>query len=278
MKQTPSSIGAMLFAAAMVIWFAPGAFAWSAFTNGADFTNAIATNNFTETFDGLPDNVPIPSPTDFSGGGFSFDAASANYNGEADSLYSIENLSVGSAVTVSYYDSDSLVFTNFSSGVTAIGGNFFASEINYLNFTSAPVTLTVLLANLQSVSTNITPATSTNFFGFVFDTDILSLTISANLAYYPTAGSLTVGFAKINTNTIVSIGDGKLFYSFVAPTTPKPFSDVVTTTNLMLSNSWTTNGVTVLPTFEVSPGLTRYQFETSITNDTRRFLRALPPL
>lgn len=275
MKYIPSSIPAVLAVAAIAGWFTPAASAWSVFTNGADFTNAISSSHFTETFDGLPENDFIPSPQGFAGNGFSFDAVSANYDGNDDALFSVSNTSVESGITVTYYGDDSLVFTNFNAGVSAIGGNFFAGNINDLEFEARPITLTVLLADSHIVSTNITPSSPAAFFGFVFDSNIRSLTISANGAAYPTAGSVTVGLNR-NTNPIVILDDGKLFYSFVGASDPKPFSDVVTTTNLMLSNSWTTNGVTVLPPVEVSPGLTRYQFETSATNNTQRFMRALP--
>lgn len=246
--------------------------AWSFFTNESDFTNAITAESFTETFNGLPGGSYVPSPTSFTNTNAAviFDAISTAGSG-AENLFCLDPknwLQVSDPA-------QSLVFTNFRPGTTAIGGSFFATDNDgYGEFAEVPVTLSVQLSDATTVSTNVTPLSPTNFSGFSFGSAIRSLTISAPPGYYSTARLVIVGFNATNTDTIVTIGNGKLFYSFVASSSNAPI--VVATTNLVLSNSWSTNNVTALTPIELSPELTRYRFETPVADTSQRFLRVMP--
>lgn len=269
MKIPISLTSVVVVAAAFLGLLAPDAAAWTFFTNQADFTNAMASSNFTETFDSLPGNDFVPTPTNFSGNGLSFDATTVKINGE---LYGV--VSEGSHRLSIYDPQDSLVFTNFSTGVSAIGGIFYVAN-EYNNWvTNEIVSFQVELADSSVITTNVISTSPTSFFGFVFNSDIRSLVISStNHVNYPLADDVTIGFGRFDTNTLIAVQDGKLVYSFVAGTN---VPTVATTTNLQMSNSWTTTNVTSFSPIDLGSGLMRYRYETPITGDTQRFMRALP--
>jgi len=267
--KTPSSpILAALTAAVVFLLSAPGARAWQFFTNEANFTNAITTNAFTETFAAIPVNTAMDYLTNLSGNGFSFDATTTT-NTLDSALYGLDTEAPD--IWLSVYGSENvIVFTNFSTNVTAIGGNFFPTDYNG-QLVSGMVRLTVQLANFASLSTNIPASSSTNFFGFAFDTPIRSLSISSTNGNFPTAHNVILATA-INTNPVIALENGSLFYSFVGA--PNLSCSVQTSTNLTLG-SWTTNGVLTLPPEEVTPELTRYHFEVPLGAEHQRFMRAV---
>lgn len=75
-------------------------------------------------------------------------------------------------------NSDSIFLGGFSSGVSALGGNFFASDF-FSQFTSASMVITATDAS-GTVTRTITNATTTSFLGFVSDTGaLLGATVTA---------------------------------------------------------------------------------------------------
>ncbi|MEX1045267.1 MAG: PEP-CTERM sorting domain-containing protein [Chthoniobacterales bacterium] len=164
------------------------------FTNSGDFFGAISASNYTETFDSIPGQTFVTTPTNFSGNGFSFTATTTNEVG--NTLYGLTNAGGGDRWLTLYYPQFGLVFTNFSLNVSAIGGNFFATDDQGF-FTNTPINVGVLLSDSTTFSTNYTPTSPASFLGLTFSTNVSvqSLVIS-NLntpEQFPTANNLTVG-------------------------------------------------------------------------------------
>jgi len=82
----------------------------------------------------------------------------------------------------------SLVIT-FGPGITAVGGNFFLSDINDAFVPAAPITLTLN----DGTTTTYTPADTSDFFGFTSTSALTSLTFAAPVSNYATFDNLTVG-------------------------------------------------------------------------------------
>lgn len=268
MKPHRFPIFAAMAAAVILLLPSPNAQAWQFFTNEAIFTNTVATNAFTETFASIPVDTAMDTLTNLAGNGFSFDATTTT-NTLDSALYGLATDPPDKWLSV-YGPENVIVFTNFSENVTAIGGNFFPTDYGGQPV-SGTIQLTAQLANLTSISTNVAAASATNFFGFAFDSPIRSFSISSTNDAFPTAHNVTLA-TTINTNPVIVVEDGSLFYSFVGGTNLS--TSVETTTNLT-TGPWTTNGVITLPTEEITPDLIRYRFEAPLGAEHQRFMRAI---
>src|SRR5690606_35157352 len=101
----------------------------------------------------------------FSSGGFSYSVFTQA--GAASGLYN----DVGFISTNNAQDK---IVVTFTTPVTAVGGNFWATDVN-----AAP-TSTSIVATLNDGSTVTVPISSTaTFIGFTSDTPITSLTVDA---------------------------------------------------------------------------------------------------
>lgn len=157
------------------------------FTNFATFSNAITSSNYTETFDTIPDGgFGFASPTNFSGNGFSFTAQTGTGN-----FFGINS---PPDQWLSTFDVTFIRFTNFSLNTTAIGGNFFATQLDE-SYISTAVSVTVTFADATVFTTNYLPAVPSAFFGLTYNTNITSLTLSnaPPAAEFMTVNDLTVG-------------------------------------------------------------------------------------
>lgn len=192
----------ILFAAFMIL--TAGDTAWAAaqfYTNQSTFNAAITGASFTTNLSSLPAGQ-VDSPATFSGNGLSVQALSTNtgvYN-----LYSFGN---GLTVNSEGYD---LLFTNFSLAATAVGGLFFNLDTEG-NFASGNLVLNAVFADSSSMTTNVPSASTNSFFGFVGDTNLLSLTVSGQ-AGLPTAGQLTLGapVPEPSTYALILLSSGAL--------------------------------------------------------------------
>lgn len=164
------------------------------FTDFASFSNAISASNYTETFDSIPGNNFVATPTNFSGNGFSFTATTTNTSG--NTLYGLTNGGGSDRWLTLFFPQFGLVFTNFSLNVSAIGGNFFATD-DLGFFTNTPINVSVLLSDSSTFSTNYTPTSAISFLGLTFSTNVsVSALVVSNLntsPQFPTANNLTVG-------------------------------------------------------------------------------------
>ena len=164
------------------------------YTNGAAFFSAISSSNYTETFNSIPAPGFVATPTNFSGNGFSFTATTPNTGG--NQLYGLTNGGGGDRWITLYFPEYGMVFTNFSLNVSAIGGNFFATDGDGF-YTNTPINVSILLSDSSTFSTNYTPSGPTSFLGVTFSTNLsVSALVVSNLnapPQFPTANNLTVG-------------------------------------------------------------------------------------
>jgi len=83
-----------------------------------------------------------------------------------------------------------IVFSNFSSGVTAFGGNFFASDIAG-QFVDGTVVLTAVDGG--TLTYDLSDATPSSFLGFVSTSPLNSVTLGTDGgAYWPTANNVVL--------------------------------------------------------------------------------------
>jgi len=164
------------------------------FTNSADFFGAISASNYTETFNSIPAPGLVATPTNFSGNGFSFTATTTNTGG--NSLYGLTNAGGDDRWITLLFPQHGLVFTNFSLNVSAIGGNFFATD-DFGDYTNTAISVGILLSDSTTFTTNYTPSSPASFLGLTFSTNVsLSALVISNLnepPQFPTADNLTVG-------------------------------------------------------------------------------------
>ena len=157
----------------------------TAYTNLASFLGAL-TNSYTENFGGITNtsNGVTAAPENFSGNGMSF---SASPQPTSDELWIVVN---GGTKWLSVRDSsNSLVFNRTSGNITAVGGNFFTTDLPG-NFIQGSID--ILFSD--STSTNWAPSSASDFLGFVFDTPVTSMTLSPVASeQWVTAGTITVG-------------------------------------------------------------------------------------
>lgn len=110
--------------------------------------------------------------------------------------------SVGTAGEILLSTNDaiaSMVFSDFGGGATAIGGNFFGSDING-GFSAGNVTLTALTAS-ESVEWTIVDAVASSFVGFVSTESIFSLVLRAEqppTLLWPTVDNLTLAGTEVS--------------------------------------------------------------------------------
>jgi hypothetical protein len=148
------------------------------YTDVAVFQNALQPGYYLENFDSLtPGQTLDPITWDIVPLSFSSLDGAFSYTVDApgDSLFVVQdpdNLSAQSLSTNS--PGFDMIFT-FASGIRAVGGNFFATDINgYVN--SGLVTITLGDGTTQT----LTDPLGTGFGGFTsIDSDISSLTVSA---------------------------------------------------------------------------------------------------
>ena len=170
------------------------------YTNSSAFFAAISASNYTETFNSIPGANFVNTPTNFSGNGFSF-TATTDTNGplpppDNNRLYGLTNGGGSDRWLTLYFPEFGLVFTNFSLNVSAIGGNFFATDSGGF-YTNTPINVSILLSDSSTFSTNYTPSGDTSFLGVTFSTNVsVSALVISNLnspPQFPTANNLTIG-------------------------------------------------------------------------------------
>jgi PEP-CTERM motif len=148
------------------------------YTSSASFLANVAPGAYTETFNGLP-SAP---PASFSGGGFAYTVSAPG------DLY-------GSGEFLGTSLPDEALTVTFTSGnVTAVGGNFYATNISDA-FQSVAITLTLS----DSTTVTFTPTSAADSYrGFASSLTITSLTIgSPGVSLYAGVDNLTVGVSAV---------------------------------------------------------------------------------
>lgn len=148
--------------------------ATTTYTSSAAFLPQVAPGAYTEAFTGLIN----PASGSFSSGGFSYNISAPN------------DVYVNGDFIGTNQENDPLTLTFTSGNVTALGGNFYASNFNDA-FQSTLITLTLSDGTIES----FTPTSvSDSYRGFTSSGVITSLVISgAGLNRYAGLDNLTVG-------------------------------------------------------------------------------------
>lgn len=139
----------------------------------------------TETFDALPLGFESEEPITFTTGSFSYSASSAK------GLYTVGSVAdVWLSNNVAF---ESLVLTFSPSSVSAVGGNFFATDFDGF-LASGNVTVETADGSVFTVF----DAQKDSFVGFVSTSRILSLSVTADntsapALIWPTANNLIIG-------------------------------------------------------------------------------------
>lgn len=140
------------------------------FNNQASFVGQLQGAFLFDDFASIPTGLQT-NPLVFSGNGFSATVGAVDSavdgNGTDDGLFNDPGiLSTNSATDAIRFD--------FGAGTTAVGGNFFASDIN---FSPIPLTLTFNLSDGTSQTVNT--AGSNDFTGFINLSGISSMVVDA---------------------------------------------------------------------------------------------------
>jgi hypothetical protein len=164
------------------------------YTSEASFLAAI-TDEATDSFDDLSAGANLGNgPLSRSAGAYSYEVSAGP---SSPDLYG-----AGSAHDTwlsTNRGSSTVTFTNFGAGVYAAGGYFFNSNVAGKFLPRGMVTVTATDVNGTVTQTKFEPTTS-NYFGFVSDTTLLSLTVSSsafspNMRAWPTIDDLTLAGA-----------------------------------------------------------------------------------
>ena len=171
--------------------------AQSTFTSFGAFIAAIGPYGI-DTYDDLDLDV-VPGPLARSAGAYAYAVQASG--APLDGFFGLSNPSAPSDVWLSTEDAAaSITFDAFGSNVFAIGGRFFATDFfGGVSGTRLFVNAVDVMGN--SVSTELTPQSSDDFFGVRFDYALLSLTLSADNsdfsgdAFFATVNDLVLGAA-----------------------------------------------------------------------------------
>ncbi len=166
------------------------------FTDSASFMASLLGPSYTEGFDSVGPGVS--GPLDFDDGTFAYTIAPVG--GNSDSLFN----DPGVISTDNTFDGIQVTFT--SGNVTAVGGNFWSTDIAVLPFTAD---VTINLSDGQSVT--FTSTSSSDYRGFTSDVIIDSIEIFADDSFgnaWSTMDNLTVGRAIPTPGAIAVLGLG----------------------------------------------------------------------
>ncbi len=191
------------------LFFGVPASAATAYTTSTDFFNAIRSDYYLEPFDSLSTTGPIDSPLNFSSGGYSYTASvtSGGFTGV--------NLGSGDVALSTNMALYAIHFAFSSGNVTAVGGNFWLTDIS-----GGTTTGSTVLTLSDGTTTTLVNADPSTYAGFTTTPGvyITSLTLSVTGApsdAWVTVNNLTVGEAVPEPSTFV-LGAGGLLAFAVA--------------------------------------------------------------
>jgi hypothetical protein len=187
-----------IFAAAALLCAATAAQAdITVYTSQAEFLAAVQAPGV-DTFDDL-DVVAYGETLNRNAGGYTYNAYSAT------GLY-------GAGAAGDYWLSNNtpiapIVFSNFSGGVSAFGGNFFASDV-LGQYSTGNLILTAI--DGTALSYGLGDAATTDFLGFVSTAPLLAVTIATDggVGYWPTANNVVLAVPEPATYGMLLAGLG----------------------------------------------------------------------
>ena len=194
MKTTLFLLGSVLLAVL------PASGTTTIYTNQASFLAALDPGSYDETFDGFIQGNTLPSPLNFSQGGFGYSAAVAD-----GSPFYTEGVP-GDTYLSTNTDARAIVFTPTGGNINAIGGDFFLTDTLGAFFQG-----TVSLSLDDGTTTTLTNPAGTGFLGFISSVPIGSLTFTSPAAPgYATVNNLIVGQAVPEPSTWLLLAGGVL--------------------------------------------------------------------
>jgi hypothetical protein len=189
-----------LCAAAMLCAAAAAQAAITVYTSEAAFLAAVSAPGV-DTFDDLVG--PQPEPDDQlnrTAGAYTYDLYS--YGG----LFGADG-GPGDSWLSNNYRTSPIVFSNFSGGVRAFGGNFFAID-GMGGYTLGDVVLTAIDGGVLTYQLN--DAVTTDFLGFVSSAPLAAITLTpgTNVGWYPTANNVVLAVPEPATYGMLLAGLG----------------------------------------------------------------------
>jgi hypothetical protein len=183
------------------------------YTSQASFS-AASSNPGTDSFSTLSSTGPISSPlvrSTSSGAAYGYTATATLAAGGASIFYGVG--AAGDPWLSTNNPTDKITIATFTGGtVSAIGGNFFGSDINGAYF-SGNVTL-LATDSLGATSTQtITAATVGSFLGFTSTGNITSLVVSTPGTVFPTVDNVVLAQAI---TAVPELGTGALMLAGLA--------------------------------------------------------------
>jgi hypothetical protein len=183
------------------------------YTTQASFLAAIS-NFATDTFDDLP-----TGPTQLETSSIDRSAGAFTYTASVGEDFSLATGGTASDVWLTTDPSNAvLTFDSFSSGVYAVGGFFFGSNSDGGALRRGSVTVTATDADGTITKTKRNPRSS-NFYGFVSDSSLTSVTVSATSrggSMFPTVNNLTLAAAVPEPETYALLLSGLAIVGFIA--------------------------------------------------------------
>lgn len=176
----------LILAASLVSGVAPAAI--TIITTRGDF-DASTTSQTVDTFSDLLIQTYAGPITRITGG----QSYTASTGPNSANLYG--GLDGSDAFFTNDSNLDAVTLTNFTSGLSAIGGYFFGSNIGGQSVDGHTMIVTVTDAD-GTVEHTLTGATKNSFVGFISDGEILSLTFRSGTAgVWPSADNLVLAAA-----------------------------------------------------------------------------------
>ena len=151
----------------------------SVYMDKSMFLLNLASGSYTENFNSLiGGQLPPTTFTDGNIGGFKFIASAT---------HGLSPITGGSGAALSTFDATDALSIVFSGApVTAVGGNFFNTDVNG-NFVSSNVTVNI--SNGSSVQINLTPTSINDFSGFTTSVGAITSLSIKSASFIPTGPS-----------------------------------------------------------------------------------------
>jgi hypothetical protein len=195
--QTKLTFSKIFSAAALLCAAAAAQADITVYTSQADFLAAVSAPGV-DTFDDLTVD-PYGDTLNRTAGTYSYNAFAA------DGLWGAGG--AGDYWLSTNRGADPIVFSGFSGGVSAFGGNFFASDV-LGQYTLGNLQLTA--ADGSVLSYDLNGATTATFLGFVSSTPLSSVTLNTDGAtgVWPTANNVVLAVPEPSTYAMLLAGLG----------------------------------------------------------------------
>ena len=170
------------------------------YTSLAAFQAAVGTTG-TDTFAGMSITGATATPINRSAGSFSYTGSVLPTSGTTTNNNFFAGGTTANPFLATNRAGDTMSFSNFSAGVVAAGGNFFASDAAGL-FTAVGGVIVTATDASGTITQTIAPtsASAGSFLGFVSTTGVTSFTVASNIAaagvgIWPSADNLVLATA-----------------------------------------------------------------------------------